>query len=623
MIYRTLQACVNDLEQAGHLIRITQPVDPHLQIAAIQRRAFQAKAPAMLFTNVQGCDFPMVANMYGTMERIKFIFRDTLPVLEHLFSVKADPKALLRKPWRSLSLPKAVWTMWPRTCRTGSVLDCTTRLHNLPQLVSWPEDGGAFVTLPLVYTEKPGIGGYAASNLGMYRVQISGNDYVQDKEAGLHYQIHRGIADHHAEALRRGEELKVNIFVGGPPAMTLAAVMPLPEGLAEVLFAGVLGGFRIPFVRPKGGLPLLADADFCISGSLMSRRKPEGPFGDHLGYYSLRHDFPCLRVNTVHHRRGAIWPFTSVGRPPQEDTMFGEFIHTLTSELVPQVFSGVHAVHAVDAAGVHPLLLVEGSERYVPDATDATAATDATGMAGRQPQELLTCAMNVLGTTQTALAKYVMIAAHEDCGRTSVHDVPQFFRHMLERTDFQRDLHFITRTTIDTLDYTGTDLNAGSKLIWAAAGQVKRLLASRLPDHVPLPELFTNPRLMGAGIMLVEGPPHDQSRGEQAPCMDKLADALKTMPQREGLPLVVVVDDADFASRNWNNFLWTAFTRSDPATDCYGVNAQIRVKHWGCDVLIIDARLKAFQAPPLVEDAATERSIDALAVKGGPLHGYV
>lgn len=612
MAYRTLASCVVDLERSGHLVRIDHPVDPNLQIAAIQRRAFQAKAPAMLFTRVQGCAFPMLANMYGTKERIRYIFRDTLPVVEHLFSVKADPAALWRKPVRSLGLPKALWTMWPRKVKQGSVLDCKTTLSQLPQLVSWPKDGGAFVTLPLVYTEKLGKGGFNASNLGMYRVQISGNAYVPDQEAGLHYQIHRGIADHHAEALRRGEALKVNIFVGGPPAMTLAAVMPLPEAMPEVWFAGVLGGFRMPFVQPAASaLPILAEADFCISGTLLPQRKPEGPFGDHLGYYSLQHDFPCLRVDAVYHRQGAIWPFTSVGRPPQEDTMFGEFIHDLTAELVPQVFSGVHAVHAVDAAGVHPLLLAIGSERYVPDA------------AVRQPQELLTCAMNVLGTTQTALAKYLIMAAHEDDRQLQVHNVPQFFRHILERTDFTRDLHFVTRTTIDTLDYTGTALNEGSKLIWVAAGQPRRLLATELPSHVPLPEGFANPRLMAAGILVLEGPKHAAPRGQQDAAMQRLAEALTDLPHRDSWGLVVVVDDATFATQTWNNFLWTSFTRSDPATDSYGVAAVTEAKHWGCQLLILDARLKAFQAPPLEDDPEVERSIDALAVRGGPLHGYV
>ncbi|MEG2173586.1 MAG: UbiD family decarboxylase [Desulfovibrionaceae bacterium] len=621
MVHRTLEACVADLEQAGQLVRITHPVNPFLQIAAIQRRAFRRKAPALLFTHVQGCAFPMLANLYGTKERIRYIFRDTLPLVEHLFSVKANPRAAFRHPVRSLGLPKALWNMWPRTVKQGSVLQCRTSLSQLPQLTSWPMDGGAFITLPLVYTEKMSpqdkqgpqrLGGFSASNLGMYRVQISGNAYVTDQEAGLHYQIHRGIADHHAEALRQGQPLRVNIFVGGPPAMTLAAVMPLPEALPEVLFAGVLGGFRMPFVRPTGGaLPVLADADFCISGTLLPQRKAEGPFGDHLGYYSLQHDFPCVRVDAVYHRPGAIWPFTSVGRPPQEDTMFGEFIHDLTAELVPQVFSGVHAVHAVDAAGVHPLLLAVGSERYVPDAVE------------REPQELLTCAMNVLGTTQTALAKYVLMAAHEDNQQLNVHDVPIFFRHMLERTDFRRDLHFITRTTIDTLDYTGSALNAGSKLIWLAAGSVKRTLATALPPQIPLPEGFARPHVMAAGILVLEGPKHCGHRGEQDPAMNTLAEALAYLPDKNTWGLVVVVDDAVFATRNWNNFLWTSFTRSDPATDSYGVGATIHAKHWGCDVLIVDARLKAFQAPPLEDDPETERSIDALAVKGGPLYGYV
>lgn len=620
MIHRTLASCVADLEQARHLVRIAHPVDPHLQVAAIQRRAFRAKAPALLFTNVRGCAFPMLANLYGTMERIQYIFRHTLPVVEHLFAVKADPAAAFRKPLRSLGLTKAVWNMLPRTVKRGSVMECQTSLGKLPQLVSWPEDGGAFVTLPLVYTEKtasdksgsPVCGGYRASNLGMYRVQISGNDYLPDREAGLHYQIHRGIADHHAEALRRGENLKVNVFVGGPPAMTLAAVMPLPEALPEVWFAGVLAGFRMPFVRPeKKALPLLADADFCISGTLLPQPKPEGPFGDHLGYYSLRHDFPCLRVDAVHHRQGAIWPFTSVGRPPQEDTLFGEFIHNLTAELVPQVFSGVHAVHAVDAAGVHPLLLALGSERYQP------------GEEERQPRELLTCAMNVLGTTQTALAKYVMIAARDDNWELNVHDVPYFFRHMLERTDFTRDLHFVTRASMDTLDYTGSALNEGSKLIWAAAGRVRRLLATEMPGDLTLPEGFGNPRLMAPGILVLEGPKHACQRGDQDPVMGHLERALESLPHRNSWAMVVVVDDAAFATKNWDNFLWATFTRSDPATDSYGIGAQTRAKHWGCDVLVLDARLKSFQAPPLEDDPDTEKSIDALAVKGGPLHGYV
>ncbi len=210
-------------------------------------------------------------------------------------------------------------------------------------------------------------------------------------------------------------------------------------------------------VCPKGELPFPAEADFVISGTVdPDRRLPEGPFGDHLGYYSLAHDFPVLNVDRVRHRPDAIWPFTVVGRPPQEDTSFGAFIHELTGPVIPTVIHGVREVHAIDAAGVHPLLLAIGSERYVPYARE------------RVPQELLTIANSILGQGQLSLAKYLWIAAGEDDPGLDTHDIPRFFRHMLERVDWRRDLHFQTRTTIDTLDYSGSGFNEGSKLVIAA-----------------------------------------------------------------------------------------------------------------------------------------------------------
>ena len=353
--------------------------------------------------------------------------------------------------------------MLPKLVRTGPILAHETTIDQLPQLVSWPDDGGPFVTLPQVYTEDADAPGWRKSNLGMYRVQLAGNRYRTNEEVGLHYQIHRGIGVHHAAAIERGEPLKVNVLVGGPPALAVAAVMPLPEGMPELTFAGALGGRRVRLVRPAAGaLPIVADADFCISGYVeLDRQLPEGPFGDHLGYYSLAHDFPVLRVEHVYHRPGAIWPFTTVGRPPQEDTSFGQFIHELTGPVVPTLVPGVRAVHAVDAAGVHPLLLAIGSERYVPYA------------AQRQPQELLTQANALLGQGQMSLAKYLLIVAADDDRRLDIHDILAFLAHLLARVDWRRDLHFQTRTTIDTLDYSGSGLNEGSKLVIAAAGPIQ------------------------------------------------------------------------------------------------------------------------------------------------------
>ena len=325
-------------------------------------------------------------------------------------------------PWRYRDVPATALNLLPKRVRRGPILAHKTTIDRLPKLQSWPGDGGPFITLPQVYSEDPDRPGFARSNLGMYRVQLSGNDYEANREVGLHYQIHRGLGVHHAAAIRRGEPLRVSVFVGGPPAMTLAAVMPLPEGLPELSFAGALGGRRVRMVAdPEGGLPMPAEADFVIVGSIdPDVRKVEGPFGDHLGYYSLAHDFPVLRVERVYHREGAIWPFTSVGRPPQEDTSFGELIHELTGPLVPTVLPGVHAVHAVDAAGVHPLLLAIGSERYVPYAER------------RSPLELLTTANAILGQGQMSLAKYLLIVAHEDAPDLDIHDIPAFLRHLLE-----------------------------------------------------------------------------------------------------------------------------------------------------------------------------------------------
>ena len=612
--YQNMQQLLEDLEKTGQLVKVTEEVDPYLEIAEIQRRAYRAQAPAILFTRVKGTPFPMVCNVFGTLERTRWIFRDSLRALEGVFKLKIDPFDFFKQPWRYAGAPRALWSTLPRKVKTGPVMANTTTVTKLPQLHSWPMDGGGYVTLPQVYTESPDKPGFMKSNIGMYRVQLTGPSFVPDKEVGLHYQIHRGIGYHHAEALRRGEPLKVNVFVGGPPAMTMAAIMPLPEGIAEILFGGALAGFRIPMVTRKGELPILAEADFCICGTVHpGEQKPEGPFGDHLGYYSLAHDFPLMRVDTVYHRDGAVWPFTTVGRPPQEDTVFGTFIHELTAELVPTVFNGVREVHAVDQAGVHPLLLAIGSERYVPYAQE------------RQPQELITCGLSLLGNTQTSLSKYVIIAAHEDNPMLHTHNFREFLTHMLERTDFERDLHFVTRTTIDTLDYTGISLNQGSKLIWAACGPKKRSLQDTLPSGLTLPDGFSAPRIFAPGVVVLQGPKHTAARDEHDTAMFTLAGHLQNLSaDLSSLPLFVVADDAYFTAADWDNFLWVTFTRSDPATDMYGAGAFTHCKHWGCKgPVIIDARLKSFHAPALEEDPAITAKVDKLAAKGGCLHGIL
>lgn len=612
MAYRTLRECVDDLLAHGMLRVIEEEIDPRLEMGMIQRRALRAKAPALLFARPKNCAFPMLANLFGTMERLEFIFRDSLSSVKRLFEITADPASLAARPFSALPVLKSVLKLRPirkkASPRDVPVLANTCKLSDLPRLVSWPEDGGPFATLPLVYSEAPEKPG--AANLGMYRVQLAGNEYGPD-EAGLHYQIYRGIGPHHAQALARGRTLPVHIYIGGPPALTLAAVMPLPANMSELMFAGLLGGRRVELARCGLELPALSQADFLIQAGIGAICKPEGPFGDHLGYYSMRHLFPVAKVRNVYHRNNAIWPFTTVGRPPQEDTVFGAFIHELTRPLVAKVFEGVKEVHAVDAAGVHPLLLAIGKERYTPYKLR------------EKPQELLTQAFGLLGKTQTSLAKYLLIVSEEDAPALTAADIPGFFEHLLERTNFARDLHFICNASCDTLDYCGGALNEGSRLVWAAAGEPRRSLGMEIKDFPDLPRGFSRPKIFAKGILLIGGSAHSLAPGvPDSRVMDELCPALLKWPERESFPLAVIADDPDFSGADWDNFLWTCFTRSDPATDVYGAGARVNSKHWQCEApLVIDARAKKFHAPPLEEDPLLVERLKKLA--RGPLAGIL
>jgi 4-hydroxy-3-polyprenylbenzoate decarboxylase len=612
MGYRDLKSCVGDLERTRQLVRIDQEIDPYLEAAAIHRRVYQAGGPAVYYARVKGCAFPMVSNLFGTMERTRFLFRDTLAAVNHLIELRVDPSAVWKHLLRYRDVPRALWNSRPQTVGRGPILANQTTIDRLPQLQCWPKDGGAFVTLPVVYTEDADRPGYARSNLGMYRIQLSGGRYKPNQQVGLHYQIHRGIGVHHAAALRRGVPFRVNVFVGGPPALMLSAVMPLPEGLSELSFAGALGGRRVPLVALAGHLPIAAEADFCITGVVdPNEQLTEGPFGDHLGYYSLAHPFPVLNVERVYHRNDAIWPFTVVGRPPQEDTCLGQIIHEIAGPIIPTVVHGVHAVHAVDAAGVHPLLLAIGSERYVPYAER------------RKPQELLTSANALLGQGQLSLAKYLLIVAREDDPDLDVRDVAAFFRHLLERVDWRTDLHFQTCTTIDTLDYSGTALNEGSKVVIAAVGPPRRRLPTELSNMLTLPDRFTEPRVGLPGVLAIQAPPATgDSRESDAP--NRFCQAFTPEEKLNAFPLIVLVDDSDFVSRSLDNLLWVSFTRSNPAADLYGIGSFIQQKHWGCEgALVIDARLKPQNAPPLEDDPQIARRVDALGRPGGPLHGII
>lgn len=594
MPYNSLEAALLDLERHGMLLRIREEVSPDLSMPKISEIATRESLPALLFEHVQNSPFRAAANIFGTMDRARFLFRKTWESALSAIAFHSNPISVLKHPGRLAALPGIGLSSLPRKSLRAKVLARTTTLGELPQIRLHPEDGGAFLTLPQVFSQMPDERNILKSNLGMYRIQISGNDYRASEECGLHYQIERDIARHHEAALERGEPLKASIWLGGPPAHTLAAIMPMPPELSELLFAGILAGRAFRY-KDFAGWKISSDADFCILGEVAQTLKPEGPFGDHIGYYSARHDFPFLRVKKVFCKKNAIFPFTTVGRPPQEDSVLGALIGELVREIVPQSVAGICEMNAVDAAGVHPLLLAIGHERYEPYIPE------------REPMELLKEANALLGFNQVSLSKYVFIAAREDSANLNTRNIVDYFVHILERIRFDRDVHFQTETTIDTLDYSGRRLNHGSKAIFAAAGNPIRNLG-RSDDAgfstLALPQGFSDPQWIFPGTLVIQGSSDAN--------VERLAETLSHWESREKFPLVTVADDAPFTARTLENWLWVTFTRSDPAQDIYGANARFVQKHWTCDApLIIDARTKprlqkAVEDNPVVEARAKD-----------------
>ena len=608
MAYSSLEECLLDLEKNKQLIRITEEVDPYLEMAAIHLRVFEAGGPALLFENVKGSKFRTASNIFGTIERSKFIFRDTLKQVQQLIEIKNNAIAALKNPIKNFSAGLAALKALPlKNPFQKPILFQEIKIEDIPQIHHWKMDGGAFVTLPQVYTEdidKPGI---MNANLGMYRIQLSGNEYVLNKEIGLHYQLHRGIGVHQTKATNKNQPLKVSIFVGGPPSHSVAAVMPLPEGISEMTFAGVLGNRRFRYIY-KDGYCLSTDADFVITGEVYpNENKPEGPFGDHLGYYSLQHDFPLMKVHKVYAKQNAIWAFTVVGRPPQEDTSFGQLIHEMTGSAIQHEVPGLKEINAVDAAGVHPLLLAIGSERYTPYAQT------------KQPAELLTIANHVLGTGQLSLAKFLFITA-DDANKLSIQNIQDYLHFILQRIDLSRDVHFYTKISIDTLDYSGESLNSGSKVVLAAYGDVKRELATEVPNCLNELKHFEYAKLVMPGIVAIQTSKFSTYENAIHE-LENLNEQLSTFNEKlSTLPFIIVCDDADFVSKTLNNFLWVTFTRCNPSHDVYGLNSVTKYKHWGCSTLIFDARIKPHHAPPVLKDEAVEKRIDKIFEKGGSLY---
>lgn len=585
---------VETLRREGELLEIEDEVDPRLELAEIQRRVVAQKGKAVLFKNVRGSSFPVATNLYGSQKRLDIAFggrpesllKQAAEAVETLFPPN------LKKLWRARGLARALLGVGTRKAARPRVLEreiAGPNLLRLPQIVCWPEDGGAFITLPLVYTQNPLTG---KSNLGMYRLQM-----YDSRRLGMHMQIHRGGGFHYHEAERLGQALPVAIYVGGPPALTIAAVAPLPEDVPEILLASLLLGKRLrKAIRPElTPYPVLADADLCILGEIPpQKRLPEGPFGDHYGYYSLRHDYPFVNVNRIFHRQDAIYPATVVGRPPQEDHYIACYLQDLLKPMIRLVMPQVKQVWAYEESGVHALAAAVVRDRY--------------------PREALTTALRILGEGQLSLSKVLMVSDLD----IDVKDFKKFFTALLERIDFARDLFILSNISQDTLDYTSPRVNEGSKMILLGLGEARRrppvAFSGGFRDT-----RFGDPHVFCPGAIVVKGPvyvsptaadPHTDNDPSSLAC------ALAAEPALADWPMVFLLDDPAAATRTTEDFIWHCFTRFEPAANVHARAQSVNRYHIGLTPpVVVDCRLKPWYPKVLEGDPDVVKKLAPIFAK--------
>ncbi len=558
MSFPDLRAFLDRLRRDGDLVEVAAAVDPHLEAAEIHRRVIAAGGPALLFTNVQGSPFPLATNLFGTARRAELAFGERpfrlIRRLVELVETVLPPSPA--KLWGARDVGLELLRIGSKRGARGPVADVVTddvRLDALPALTTWPADAGPFITLPLVFTEHPDGRGH---NLGMYRLQIHDR-----RTTGMHWQIGKGGGFHYAVAEARGQALPVTAFLGGPPALMLAAVAPLPENVPELVLASLIAGERLRLVEGPWPHPLLAAAEFALIGEVRPHeRRPEGPFGDHYGYYSLRHDYPVLRVGRIARRRDAIFPATVVGKPRQEDFFIGDLLQELLSPLFPLVMPAVERLWSYGETGYHSLSAAVVKQRYA--------------------REAMASAFRILGEGQLSLTKFLLVTDQP----VDLKDFPATLEHLLARTRPETDLYVFSNLSMDTLDYTGPAVNLGSKGIWLGLGDPVRELPREF-SAAELPAGISEVRVFCGGCLVVGAP---------AVGLDPDAPArVASHPAFAGWPLIVLTDEPGRAVRSPINFLWTTFTRFEPAADIHAAATRVVRNHLAyAPPVVIDARLK-------------------------------
>jgi len=572
-MHPSLRTFLDLLTRENEIVTIKAEVDPYLELAEIHRRVISAGGPALLFERVKGSRYPVVTNMFGTERRIDLAFGP-------------KPEALVRQMVHIAEsiLPPNIGELWQHrsvaldllklgtknTSRSPvtQVVDRPARLDQLPVLTTWQEDGGPFITLPLVYTENPVT---KKHNLGIYRMQV-----YDSRTTGLHWQIQKGGGFHYSEAERANQPLPVTVFLGGPPALILAAIAPLPEDVPELVLASLLAGEKLKMTsNPLGvGHRLAAEAEFALVGHAPPHeRRPEGPFGDHYGYYSLQHDYPVFNVDAVFHRRDAIYPATVVGKPRQEDFFIGDYLQKLLSPLFPTVMPSVRDLWTYGETGFHSLCAAVVQERY-----------------GR---EALVSGFRILGEGQLSLTKFLLLTDTPQ----DLKDFPRLLEHVLERFKPESDLFIFSNVSMDTLDYTSGKVNEGSKAIMLGLGDPVRKLprefSGQLPNSISRAEVFCG------GCLVLQGG-------------DELAPSrVANDPVFADWPLIVLHDDARVAHSS-TDFLWATWTRFEPAADIYASSTTVQRHHLVYKApIVIDARTK----PGFPDELIVRDDIKALVDK--------
>ncbi|GAA0396478.1 UbiD family decarboxylase [Paenibacillus motobuensis] len=559
---KNLRDWIDMLQRENELTIIDAPVDPNLELAEIHRRVIDDEGPALLFTNVKGTPFPVATNLFGTIRRVELAFGPRPEQLANQLVTMLDrimppnPKAI----WNERGLIREVLKVGLKSVPKSKapILEVCKQdapLRELPKLTSWQLDGGPFVTLPLVYTENPLHPN--ENNLGMYRIQI-----YDDQTTGVHWQIQKGGGFHYHEAEKMGQALPVSVFIGGPPAMIASAISPVPENLSELLVASFILGEKLPMVdNPLGGHRIPAEVEFAIQGVVPPfERRPEGPFGDHFGYYSLQHDFPVLHVKNMWHRKNAIYPATIVGKPRQEDYYLGDFLQKLLSPAFPLVMPKVHSLWTYAESGFHALSSAVVRESY--------------------SREALVAGFRILGEGQLSLTKFLMLTDQ----KLDLADFRLLLKTVLERFDPRSDLFIINNTSHDTLDYTGHKLNHGSKAIMIGVGKPVRELPKAY-DEGDIAEI-SQISVFHDGCLVVSGTSYEDE--------PELAERVLARLRERGTawPFVVLVDDAKTVTYDQTSFLWTVFTRFNPASDIYTAS-EVRQHHLVYSLpIVIDARMK-------------------------------